>query len=328
LVISKGAHVGVDRQRADIGLGAAAQDHQPWRVEFREHPDRAQQHDDEQHALELRQRDVNEALPGIAAIDLGRVVQFLRNGLQPRQHADHDEGKELPYADDDQRHHDPVLAHEADRLVDKACCLDQVVDETELAVEQPFPDDHGDDGRHHIWKDHDRTQDVAAWKELVEQQSRSNTQYDLQHDRRKRIDRAAPYRRPEFRIAQKKNIVVESDESLLWEERVLVEEADPDAVQHRIKRKQKQEENGGQHQNITDRRLRQSEWRGAHARSRLAQCAPTSHDPLGLRNSLALEIAFAAQQVFEPLLRLVGGPLRLPLLQHDVHDHVADDAGA
>src|SRR5262249_8674293 len=74
-------------------------------------------------------------------------------------------------------------------------------------------------------------------KSSLSNRAASNTQYDLEHDRRKRIDRAAPYRRPEFRIAQKKNIVVESDESLLWEERVLVEEADPDAVQHRIKRK-------------------------------------------------------------------------------------------
>src|SRR5437016_6943619 len=44
--------------------------------------------------------------------------------------------------------------------------------------------------------------------------------------------------------------------------------------------------------------------------------------------SSALQIAFAAQQIFEPLLRLLGSPFRLPLLQHYIHDHVADDAGA
>src|SRR5262249_60604971 len=105
-------------------------------------------------------------------------------------------------------------------------------------------------------RDGPRAQDMATGKEVVNKKGRRDTQYDLEHDCRKGIDRAAPYRRPKFRIAQEKNVVVEPDESLLREERVLVEETDPDAVEHRIKREREQEENGGQGQQGFEQRLR------------------------------------------------------------------------
>src|SRR5262249_39735452 len=154
------------------------------------------------------------------------------------------ERKELPDADDDQRHHDPVLAHEADGMVGEPGRLDQIVDQAELAVEQPFPDDHRYNSRNDVGKDHDRAQQPAAGKQLVEEKSSSEAEHDLQHNGGDGVDEAAPHRRPEFRIAQQEKIIVEADERLLGKEGVLVEEADPHPIEHGIDHQQSQEQNG------------------------------------------------------------------------------------
>jgi hypothetical protein len=88
---------------------------------------------------------------GPASVHLGGLVELVGDRLQAGEHGDHDKGKVLPRADEDQAHHGVRhLAEPVERHVDEARREQHVVEDAVEVVEQPAPDQNRDDRRHEI----------------------------------------------------------------------------------------------------------------------------------------------------------------------------------
>ena len=82
-------------------VARAAIRHDAHDVEVRERDDEREQHRDRDDVAHHRQRDMEEALPRIGAVDLGRFVELLGDGLERRQIHDQEERGAVPHVHQD-----------------------------------------------------------------------------------------------------------------------------------------------------------------------------------------------------------------------------------
>jgi hypothetical protein len=107
-----------------------------------------------------------------------------------------------------------------------------MVDEAVRVVEQPLPQDDGDDGGDHVGEEHDAAQEVAPAEALVQEQRGRDPDAELEHHGHARVDAAVVEARPELGVAREVAVVPQADEALHRHEGVLVEEAEPDVVEN------------------------------------------------------------------------------------------------
>src|SRR5207249_9146093 len=123
---------------------------------------------------------------------------------------------------------------------------EEVVHETESLVEKPAPYDDRDDGRDHVGKEHEGTHHRPAAKGAVDQERRDQTEAKLERRRAGSVDGPLPEAVPELRIPDQARVVAEADPALGREERMLVEEGEPDRVTDGIEDEDADQEERGQ----------------------------------------------------------------------------------
>src|SRR3546814_10496275 len=101
---------------------------------------------------------MEEALPGVGAVDRGGLVQLRADRLHPGQQRDREERDAAPDVDgDDAAHREVGVTQPVDALVDQADLPQQPVQHAEGRVEHPLPGE----GRQHR-RDDERQQDEGA----------------------------------------------------------------------------------------------------------------------------------------------------------------------
>ena len=119
-------------------VARSARGHDLHDVEIGEGDDQREQHRDGDDVAHHRQRDVQEFLPGVGAVDGGGFIELLGHRFQRRQIHNEKERRPVPHVHQDHREPCPVrIAEPGDFAAAQA--LDQPVEGAVGGIEQPPP---------------------------------------------------------------------------------------------------------------------------------------------------------------------------------------------
>ena len=143
--------------------------------DLREHLERADDADDQEEQrgrAQHRQRDVARNRGQAPAPSISRrLVQLLGDRLQPGEVDDHREPDAGPHGHQHHgRHRQVLVGQPQQRLVDQLGLEQVEVEQPEVAVVEPLPDDRDDDERRDERQEVERPQQRPAAQRLVEQQ--------------------------------------------------------------------------------------------------------------------------------------------------------------
>ncbi len=110
---------------------------------------------------------MDEAAPCTRSIHFGSFIENRRDSLQPGENTQNDEWEKFPHADNDQRCHDMVFSHPADWISNDADGQQNVVDQTKLVIQKPFPQNNGYHRRNHVREKGDSPNKISSSKRLV-----------------------------------------------------------------------------------------------------------------------------------------------------------------
>ncbi len=220
--------------------------HQEELVEGEQRSDHADERDEEDRLVGERERDLADPLPVARAIHHRGFGGLVRNRLDRGDVEKHSEAQHLPHDRDDHRPERAVgvFAEPDDRLGDDAEVDEQTVDQTEIVVEQPVPEQ-----ARHAETDHHRHENDGA-RELLERciprhEQRDQVPADHQDGRQvERVLQSETERSPELLVAVSLDVVRDADPPRWLDDRPIVERH-PHHLSQRI---------GGEDEDEQDRR--------------------------------------------------------------------------
>jgi len=156
------------------------------------------------------------------AVQPGGLVQRLRDLLETGQ-VDYDRGSDEPQADHDQGGHGPLRRVAPERRILDAECAEQVVDRTQLRIQQPHPHHAGGDQRNDRRQEDARTKQRLSAHRLVQQHGEQHGEDCADGDRERCVDDRVPDRLVKDRIGNELPVVRGPGEHRRLQQRVVAE---------------------------------------------------------------------------------------------------------
>ena len=135
-----------------------------------------------EHRLDQGQRHVPEAPPRAGAVHLGRFVELLGHGHQPRQHGDGEEGQAPPDVDGDDGGHgvrglpEPVGPRRVDQVQPDRGPVDDAVER----VEHPEPRQRRERRRDDEGQEHDAPDDALEGEVAGQEHREPDAEHHLE----------------------------------------------------------------------------------------------------------------------------------------------------
>ena len=198
------------------GAAGAAAGHDPEQIERHDRVDRGQDHGEQQHRLEPRQGDPEEALKRPRTVDTCRTVQVLRHRLEAGQDQQRGQGRLVPDVHErDQIEGDGSIAQPVNRLLDQPEIEQDGIEGSVLAVEHPSPEHTHGDRRHRPGDENHAPQKVPGGEDHVENQRHAHAEQQPAGNRDEGEVGSPAERGDELGIRQDVDVVVEPDEDPL-----------------------------------------------------------------------------------------------------------------
>ena len=197
-------------------------------VVVREGDDEGEQHRDRDDVAHHRQRDVDEALPGVGAVDRGGLIELLGHRFERRQIHDQEEGRAVPDVHQDGAEARPVrFAEPGDVAAEMA---QEPVEGAVGRIEHPPPGEGRERKRHHPGnQQHAAPFALALPRQIVDEVCGDDADERLEEDRADGKDRRLLDHHPEGVAGEEEGEVAEADELGLG----LVEHRKIDRVEER-----------------------------------------------------------------------------------------------
>ena len=158
-----------------------------------------------------------ELVPGVGAVDAGRLVKLGIHALQAGKVDHHVIAHVLPDGEQDDRDHCPILVG---RPAGEVCRIEaeryqQHVERAHGWIEDHVPDHSDRHERGNIGKEHDGAEEIAAEDLLVEQHRQKQRADQRQRNGQRRVDKGVPECRLEHVVGEQTPEVPEPDEGHL-----------------------------------------------------------------------------------------------------------------
>lgn len=228
-----GGFIAVDIHNLRGAVGTAA-GHQPDRLKLIERPNGRHEHRENDNVLNLRKRDVEEALNNARPVDSGGFVVFDLYGLQPCENGDPKERRPSPDVGDHHGQHGELGIAKPDKIrVDKPQGFQNVVRDADAGVEDPGPVVYNDKIGQCPGEHQNGPRQILPLKRLIQRKSHDRSEYRFTGDREEGESQGVPDRVQILFIGQKPLVVSQTNESRRIPDR-LVRKAHIDAPDHRI----------------------------------------------------------------------------------------------
>ena len=184
--------------------------HRDHEVVDLDHRDREQDGRRDQHRPQDRQHDREIDTPGRDAVDPRRFPQVLVDAPQPREQDRHDQPGGLPHPGDHQRV-DHLLVDEPVEGEALPAGVVQLL-QAERRVEEPLPDQAGDDERHGVRVEVDGAQRALGAHALVDEGGEQEPEYQAADQKQRAEHHQILNRHQKSSVAEQARVLIEADE--------------------------------------------------------------------------------------------------------------------
>ena len=208
--------------------------------------DHAEDHGEEDHRADRRQRHPAQSLEPAGAVELGRLVQ-MRGHVEHGGEEDHHRVADAPEAEHDERRLRPGRILEPQRPVDAEVAEDRV-HRAGRRVEDVDEAERRGDGRRERRQVEDRPEDADAAPCTREHQRDAEREHDLQrHEHRDHPERV-PHRRPDLRVGVEQVAVVREPDPARRRQQVVVVQRQVRAHHERVPEEDGEADEPGAHE--------------------------------------------------------------------------------